>query len=202
MARPAFEALHTSEGDFRQIASDINDDEKKRIYVRFGENTALYMAGCYNGHSVDIAPNPQAVPITHPGVFSHATNAESAATILREGIRNMSRQQIHLVPLHMKVRQEAYIRPGPKKTHIVTVDGTVASAAGIKFYELENGAVVSYGINGIIPPCCIAGLFSNTKMGRRCLDMQKSQGATPCFQTDDGNPGSRPTSARARIQKI
>ena len=67
----------------------------------------------------------------------------------------MGRNDIHMIPLHMRHRQETYLKPSSRKTHVITIDGSIAAAAGIKFIELENGVVVSRGINGLIPPCCV-----------------------------------------------
>ena len=91
----------------------------------------------------------------------------------------MGRNDIHLVPLHMTERQESYLKPSPRKTHVLTADGVTAAAAGIKFFQLGNGVVVSRGINGLIPPCCISSLWSNTNMGRRSLSIDEALAKPP-----------------------
>ena len=135
--------------------------------MRFDENTALYLAGFYNGHTVKIERNPNLAPIKNPFAFAHATTWEAACRILRECLRTMGRNDMHMDPLHMKPRQEAYLKPPNKKTHVLTTDAVTASAAGIEFFDLENGVVITRGINGLLPPCCISGLFSNKSLGRR-----------------------------------
>ena len=36
---PSFQALHTTEEDFRHLAGDLEPTEKKRIYIMYEENT-------------------------------------------------------------------------------------------------------------------------------------------------------------------
>ena len=83
--------------------------------MRCDENTALYLEGVYNGHTVQIEPNPALRPIVQPGIFCHATTSDSASRILREWLRKMVRNDIHLAPLHMNPRQEAYLKPSIRK---------------------------------------------------------------------------------------
>ena len=169
---PSFQALRASEEDFRQIAGDVGEADKKRVYVRYDENAELYLAGCYNGHTVYVERSPELQPIRRPNAYAHATNWESAVKILREGLRAMARKDMHFVPTHMNLRQEAYIRPSAKKTHIITFGGVMCQASGVASYELDNEVIVPRGINGLLHPCTITGLFSNTNMGSRslCLD--------------------------------
>ena len=141
-------------------------------------STDSYLVGIYNGHTVDVE-RCEAGELKRPGVFCHATSFEAASAILREGLRAMGRNDIHCVPLHMSARQESYLKPSPRKTHIVTVGGLTASAAGIKFFLLGNGVVVSRGINGLLPPCCITGLWANTNAGRRSLSMDAAMDRPP-----------------------
>ena len=166
---PSFQALSTSEEDFRQIASDMDDDEKRRIYAKFEENTGLYVAGCFNGHTQKVEKNPNLLPMKKPVAFAHATAWEAACRILKEGLRTMGRNDMHMVPLRMKPRQEAYLKPSSRKTHVLTIDAVAASAAGIQFYELDNGVVITRGINGLLPPCCISGLFSKHEFRTKVL---------------------------------
>ena len=79
----------------------------------------------------------------------------------------------------MSARQQAYLTPSNGKTHVLTIDGVVAGAAGIKFLELENGVIIARGIDGRIPPCCITGIWSNTNMGRRCRDSAEAKSDNP-----------------------
>ena len=179
VSRPSFQALNTEEDDFRQLAGDLGESQKKRIYARYEENTAQYLAGVYNGHTVHVELSPQLQPIKNPQVFVRETTWGAACRILREGLRVMGRKHIHMAPLHMNPRQEAYLKPSPKKSHVLTIDGIMASAFGILFYELDNGVIISRGIDGLIPPCCVSGLFPNTNMGRRSLDLEASKADAP-----------------------
>lgn len=45
IARPSSQALHTTDGDLRQIASDVENHEKKRVYVRFAHPSSSYLVG-------------------------------------------------------------------------------------------------------------------------------------------------------------
>lgn len=177
--RPSFQALHARGQDFRQLATDLDVQDKKRIYVKYGGNTDSYLAGVYNGHTVPVEQNQTNEEINRPGVYRHATTWEGATAIYRECVRSMGRNDIHMAPLHMTPRQESYIKPSSRKTHAVTIDGVMAAAAGIKFFLLENGVVTSRGTNGLIPPCCVSGLWPNTNMGRRCLSLDESLKSPP-----------------------
>ena len=156
LERPISQALRTSEGDLRQLAIDLDSREKTRIYGRYGENTASYLAGVYNGHAVQIEPNLDATPIAKPTVYSHATTWDASCKIAR--IRAMARKDIHMAPLHMTLCQLAYLKPSNRMAHVLTIDGTMAASAGLEFFEIENGVIVARCIDGLIPPCCISGI--------------------------------------------
>ena len=149
------------------------------MYVRYDLTTPNYLVGVYNGHTVPIAENPCATPILKHTAYCHATSWGSTVEIVKAGIRSMSGNDIRLVPLHMSARQQVYLAPSIRKTHVVTVDGVMAAPDGIKFLEVDNGVIATRGINGLIHPCCITGIWPNTNMGRRCLSLDKAKAAPP-----------------------
>ena len=98
---------------------------KKRFEIREGKIRALY------GHSIDMKIRKE--PATPPGRLYHGTAPKTAATILREGLKPMNRQYVHL-----SADQETAQEVGRRKAQnpiILTVRAAEAHAAGISFYH-------------------------------------------------------------------
>ena len=150
--RPRFRALRATDGNFRHLAGGMEEKDKKRICVRYGGSADSYLDGVQNGHTVPVEQNPNGTAIRNPGVYCRATKWERACAILREGVRPMGRNDIHMAPLRIPPRQEIYLEHSVRKTHILTIDGTIAAEDGIKFFLLGNGVVASRGINGLLHP--------------------------------------------------
>lgn len=91
------------------------------------------------GHSVKqkIIKQPQ----TPPDVLYHGTSPKSLDAIMREGLRPMRRQYVHL----SADRETAEIvgRRHHAKPSILVVDAPRAHAAGVTFYREENGIWLS-----------------------------------------------------------
>ena len=175
----SFQALHTTDGDLRQITSDAEAREEKRAYARYGQTTSIYVVGVYNGHTSPMGENPIDTPILKPTVYFRATSWGPTVQILKACIRSMSRNDVHLVPLNMSARHHAYLAPSSGKTHVVTGDGVMDSSTGIKFLEIENGVIITLGIDGLIPPCCITGVWPNANVGILCLDISEDKPNPP-----------------------
>lgn len=98
---------------------------KKRHEIAGGRIRAIY------GHSV---PGRLSYEAAHPpALLFHGTSPEAAASILREGLKPMSRQYVHLSPT-----REVAIEVGRRKSRqptLLTVAAAKAAAAGIHFYR-------------------------------------------------------------------
>ena len=176
--RSEMRVLQCTDADLHILANGQADHHKKRLQLVFDDSTDACMVGCFNGHSLPVA-DPDRELIRRPTYFVHGTNWGAATSILRQGPKSVGRKEIHLVPLHMSARQEAYVKPDGKNTHLLVVDGAIASAAGITSFKLENDVIVTKGLMGYIPPCCIASLWKNTKAGRFRLNLEESLQVPP-----------------------
>ena len=189
---PKMVELSCTEADLHVLANDISDDNKKRLQIVYEGSTASYMIGCYNGHSLPVEDTDDRVLIRRPTYFVHATTWEAAKAILKEGLRAQSRQEIHMVPLQMNTRQQTYVQPSARKTHLLVVDGAIASAAGMTFHKLANDVIVSRGLDGKIPPCCITSIWKNKTSGPQCLNMEAALLAEPVEQETQSMPDYGP----------
>lgn len=98
---------------------------KKRFEIREGKIRALY------GHSIDMIIRKE--PATPPGRLYHGTAPKTADTIIREGLKPMNRQYVHL-----SADEETAREVGRRKAQtpiILTVRAAEAHAAGISFYH-------------------------------------------------------------------
>ena len=179
VAHPTMVELACTEADLHVLANDVSPDHKKRLKIAYDTTLSCYTIGCYNGHSEPVENGDDRTLIRRPTYFVHGTTWEASKSILRQGLNAQNRQEIHMVPLHMNLRQESYIRNDARKTHLLVIDGAVASAAGITFYRLENDVIVSRGINGKIPPCCITSIWSNRANVPQCLNLEAALLAEP-----------------------
>ncbi|NEW07872.1 RNA 2'-phosphotransferase [Paenibacillus sp. SYP-B3998] len=113
--------------------------EKQRFEIRGDRIRARY------GHSHDKVSYPAAVP---PASLYHGTNANAAPVILKEGLRSMQRQYVHLSEgLHFATL--AGKRRG--ELVILTVDTLKAASMGVTFYYAGNEVWLA---DGIPAECC------------------------------------------------
>jgi putative RNA 2'-phosphotransferase len=123
----------------RRAWTDINEadlqemmdrSDKQRFELRGGRIRALY------GHSLPGKIHRQDAP--PPPVLYHGTSQAALDAIMREGLRPMRRQFVHLssdVPTAMQVAR----RKGGR-SRILQVDAQAAARSGVKFYA-GNGQV-------------------------------------------------------------
>lgn len=129
--------------DIEQV---VKSCEKQRFEIKDGQIRARY------GHSHN---KVQYEPGTPPEILYHGTNENAAPSIMREGIRPMGRQYVHLsegthfAELAGKRRGELVI---------LTVDTRKAAAAGNKFYYAGNEVWLA---DSVSPLCC--AIFTITK---------------------------------------
>lgn len=113
---------HTlSESDFAAV---IAQSEKRRYELQDGKIRALY------GHSI---PHRLAkTPATPPEILYHGTTKSALPAILKDGLKPMSRQYVHL-SLDIETAQLVARRKG-QTIIILTVEALKANQQGIPFY--------------------------------------------------------------------
>jgi putative RNA 2'-phosphotransferase len=112
---------NASRGDLDAI---IEQSEKQRFEIRDGRIRAFY------GHSVTTKIEHE--PTVPPTVLYHGTTREAAETILREGLKSMKRQYVHL-----STDVETAHKVGLRRTSnpvILHVAALKAHQNGINFY--------------------------------------------------------------------
>lgn len=113
---------HATEADLEQM---IAESEKKRHELREGRIRALY------GHSLE--QEVVRTPEPPPDELYHGTAPASVAVILRDGLKPMKRQNVHL-----SIDVDTARRVGSRKTRtpvILRVRAGEAHAAGTPFYR-------------------------------------------------------------------
>lgn len=99
--------------------------EKQRFELRGDRIRALY------GHSTPQRLHKE--PAVPPATLYHGTSAEAASCILREGLKPMGRQYVHLSTDRETARQVG-LRKG-REPVILEVQAAAAHAAGVVFYS-------------------------------------------------------------------
>ena len=98
--------------------------EKQRFELRDGKIRAFY------GHST--ATKIERAPVEPPALLYHGTTQEAAQAIVREGLRSMKRQYVHL-----SADTETALRVGLRRTNrpvILRIDALAAYQQGVRFY--------------------------------------------------------------------
>lgn len=122
--------------DVMHVVKEGSGDGKKRFEVAEGRIRATY------GHSID--RRIQYEPITPPDLLYHGTAPEAAEVIVREGLKPMGRQYVHLSPDYGTA-----IRVGARHTGdpvVVTVLAAEAHQDGIEFYHPDEDIYLSPAI--------------------------------------------------------
>ena len=165
----AFEALLRVHESLRKLNADESDvmniidgqsEDKMRLDVKWG-NSILYVR-TFQGHSantsVDFRNDPENILINNPSYTLHSTNSKSLTHILRDGLKRMRRNAIHLAPALFNARQSLYIQRN-KTPFSLLVDAKAATDAGHRFYATPNDVVLhDGGMNGLIEPEYIVGI--------------------------------------------
>jgi putative RNA 2'-phosphotransferase len=108
----------------REIARIIAESDKRRFELAGGRIRALY------GHSLPGRLRKEPAP--PPAILYHGTTREAAGRILREGLRPMGRQYVHLSTDETTAHQVAARRRGPAV--LLTVAAGEAHRHGVAFY--------------------------------------------------------------------
>ena len=112
-------------GDLEAVAGAF---DKKRHEIADGRIRAAY------GHSIQVEAAP--APSVPPDLLYHGTSPDAAGAILRDGLRPMSRQRVHL-----STDTATAIEVGRRKSDnpvILIVRATAAHGSGILFYEVDR----------------------------------------------------------------
>jgi putative RNA 2'-phosphotransferase len=117
---PRWLGLHAA--DFQEM---IAASAKTRHEIDGDRIRAIY------GHSVPGRLTHD--PVVPPAILFHGTSPQAAELILREGLKPMSRQYVHLSPT-LDVALEVGRRKA-KEPSLLVVDAAAAFAAGIHFYR-------------------------------------------------------------------
>lgn len=123
-------ALHAAHVDtsWEQIKRIINESDKKRFEIVGGRIRATY------GHSIE--QKIEYVPQEPPTFLYHGTSRRAMEKIVREGLKPMSRQYVHLssdIATAQKVGKRHDDCPV-----ILMVDATKMHNDGFKFYHTGN----------------------------------------------------------------
>lgn len=103
-------------------------DNKKRYTIQ-GENIRAAQ-----GHSAEV--NLNLTPMTPPVFLYHGTSTTTAPIVLKEGLKPMSRQHVHLSS-DLETALTVGARHG--KPQILIVNAALAHKEGVKFYKADNG---------------------------------------------------------------
>ncbi|SHL09923.1 RNA 2'-phosphotransferase [Hymenobacter psychrotolerans] len=108
----------------------VETNAKQRF--RFSDDQQRIRAS--QGHSVQVALGYE--PVVPPAVLYHGTTTRHHEQIMREGLRKMSRQQVHLSADVATARQV-----GSRHGHpvILTIDAAQMHSGGHAFYRADNG---------------------------------------------------------------
>ena len=106
-----------------QVLEVVERDPKGRFEVEGGMIRAAY------GHSYDVADSGEVCE--PPEVLYHGTPRRSVDAIMREGLRPMGRQMVHLSATVAEAREVGRRRDA--KPVVLVIDAAGASAAGLTF---------------------------------------------------------------------
>lgn len=107
--------------------------DKKRLEIKGDKIRALY------GHSIPMHISKE--EITPPEVLYHGTTHKALELILKDGLKPMSRQYVHL-----SFDTDMATLVGKRRDHspvILKIDAAQASRDGIKFYEGNDKVVLA-----------------------------------------------------------
>lgn len=106
----------------------VEDADKKRFEIIDDRIRALY------GHSFKVRSKPPEDKTI--SVLYHGTTHHSLPSILRQGLKPMARQWVHLSPTR-KIAEDVGRRRTPQPA-ILLIDATSARRAGVRFYRATD----------------------------------------------------------------
>lgn len=126
----------------------VDNNDKKRFSIEY-RNSIIYIKA-NQGHSIkSINDDLLLNEIIDPNYIKfaiHSTFKKSIKLIKENGLSKMNRNHIHMA-------KSKDVKSGVRKNAnvFIYIDVTSAINDGIKFYESDNGVILSPGMDGIIP---------------------------------------------------
>lgn len=125
----------------------VQDNDKKRFEIKGSRIRAL------QGHSMSLNVDVGS-PLSEgdiPDIVIHGTYNDCLDSILKEGLKRMSRQHIHMTT---GLPGDKGVISGMRRSAqvVIYIDAKQAARDGILFYRSTNGVILTSGINGILPP--------------------------------------------------
>jgi len=125
----------------------VAEDNKQRM--KLVQKNGKWMIRANQGHSIGLNPEKLLTPITKIMNCIHGTYINVLPAIQKEGLKRMSRDQIHFTTT---LPGKGEVISGMRKSVQVAIfiDMKTAMEDGIKFYLSSNGVILSPGKGGII----------------------------------------------------
>ena len=126
----------------------VEQSDKQRFSVRETNEGLAIRAN--QGHSMDgINIAMQSLP-DHVGLAVHGTYHEAWPSIQSSGLSRMARQHVHMA---RDLPGQSGVVSGMRSNCelLIWVDVARARAAGMRFFESENGVILTDGIDGAVP---------------------------------------------------
>lgn len=124
----------------------VNSNDKQRFKLRHNPHTNCLEIKANQGHSITEVTDADLTPITEPkyNTVIHGTYLKCWPQIKNEGISCMKRKHIHLAKGTL---DDASVISGLRRDTEVHIYVNLASALvdAIKFYESENGVILTSG---------------------------------------------------------
>lgn len=127
LAGAAVTNVHISMEDLVEI---VETNEKRRFAL--SEDQTRIRAS--QGHSITV--DLELFPAEPPEILFHGTGAQNRAAIVREGLRKMKRQHVHLSPDPETARRVGMRHGTPI---VFQIDAARMADGGVPFYRSANG---------------------------------------------------------------
>lgn len=138
-----------------KIQDIVEECEKQRFSIKLVGD--VWYVRCNQGHSESVKVESEALltELTEaPPICVHGTRKLYLQKITEEGLSRMKRKHIHLVP-KFEDKDKHKIKSGWREGSdaFIYVDTAAAMRDGIRFFQSENGVILTEGnANGFIPP--------------------------------------------------
>ena len=114
--------------------ADLDEIVARNDKMRFSFDETGQRIRANQGHSAPV--DLQLAPATPPETLYHGTSKATLGPILREGLRKMRRQHVHLSADRATARKVGSRHGAPG---VLLVDAAAMAAAGYQFYLSDNG---------------------------------------------------------------
>lgn len=136
-----------------KISDIVNNCPKQRFKMTTVDGVMKIRAN--QGHTLEQVKDMALKEILHfeddvSGQIIHGTNYKAWSSIQHDGLNKMKRNHIHMARGEL-----GHARSGARLNSevVIVIDGNLAISHGIKFFESENGVILSSGdVNGTMLP--------------------------------------------------